>query len=108
MLSPKSLATIKQQTEPAKKSDAIYMEVGNGFAYGEVAIGSATSKDVIKELAGQLEWTFREGGTANSNMIYRTGQEFKDGFNAMTVAKVIKEDLESKGYQVVFDTETFR
>jgi hypothetical protein len=109
MLSSHALNAIKQHSEPAKPDpQIIHIEIGNGFAYGSVTIGSIGNKQIIEDLSKQLEWKYQEGGTQNKNMMYRTGQEFKDGFNAIAVGNVIKSDLEGKGFVVQLETKAYR
>jgi hypothetical protein len=109
MLSSHALNAIKQHSEPTKPDpQVIHIEIGNGFAYGSVTIGSPSNKQAIKDLSIQLEWRYQEGGTQNKNMMYRTGQEFKDGFNAIAVGNVIKSELESKGFTVQLETKAYR
>jgi hypothetical protein len=40
-------------------------------------------------------------------MMHRTGEEFKDGETAISIAESIKADLESKGFQVKSETKAF-
>lgn len=109
MLSIESLNAIKQQSESAnQKSKTIYIEIGSGFAYGSVTIGSASDKETIRGLADQLEWIYKEGATENKNMMYRTNSKFEDGKHAIAVGNVIENDLKGKGYQVKSEVKTYR
>jgi hypothetical protein len=108
MLDQKTLNKIKNQSRVPQSSQIIHIEIGNGFAYGAVTIGSTGNKQAIQELSDELGWTFRSGGTQNANMMYRTGEEFKDGQTAISIASTIKADLESKGFQVKTEQKTYR
>lgn len=109
MLTPESLSLINQAlSTESQKPRVIYIEVGNGFAYGHVIVSSPSQKEPIRELATQLEWDYKEGETTNKDQMYRTAQEFKDGKNAIVVGEVIRNDLTSKGWQVEYKIKPYR
>ena len=103
MLDQKTLNEIKNQSRVPQSSQIIHIEIGNGFAYGDVTIGSMGNKQVIKELSDELGWTFRSVG-----MMCRTGEEFKDGQTAISIASIIKAALESKGFRVASETTAYK
>lgn len=108
MLSTESLNEIKKQASVTEKSRIVFIEIGNGFDYGSVTVGSANNQQVIQDLSTQLEWVFKKDGTQNINMMYRTGCEFKNGEAAKAIAGIIKRDLESNGFQVQTETKAYR
>jgi hypothetical protein len=108
MLDPKTLDAIKSASQAKPKPQIIHIEIANGFAYGAVTIGSAGNKQAIQELATELGWTFREGGTQDAGMMYRTGAEFKDGKTAISIGETIRTDLESKGFQADSKVKGYR
>jgi hypothetical protein len=110
MLSAEALNLIKKQagSETKPKPKSIHIEIGIGFNYGSVMVGSTGNKEAIEELNKELGWTFRSGRTSDETMMYCTGQEFKDAATAISIAEIIKKDLKGKGFEVKSRQKTYK
>jgi len=109
MLDPKTLEQIKQTSTAAQQvPKVIAIEIGIGFRFGKVVVGSPTEKELIKDLSTQLEWDYKEGGTTDVEVMYRTLCEFKNPEDAVSVGDAIKRDLTSKGYQIKSKDKTYQ
>jgi hypothetical protein len=110
MLSAEALNLIKKQaeSETKPKSKIIYIEIGIGFNYGSVMVGSTGNKEAIKELNKELGWTFRNLSTSDATMMYCTSQELKNAATAISIAEIIKKDLKGKGFEVESRQKTYK
>lgn len=108
MLSPEALDQIKQTAKP--KPQIIHIEIGNGFVYSSVMIGSIDNQQVIQDISNDLGWDFKSGGTITDlpHLLYRTEQKFENGTTAINIANIIKTDLESKGFEIKSKTKAYR